>query len=75
MMDSGPLIPVSDGLVVASVPDAGVLVINARGGSRRRLRRAVSQIRRAQAPLGVGLNQSGKPVDFEGWKTAQPARI
>jgi Mrp family chromosome partitioning ATPase len=84
VMDSGPLIPVSDGLVVASVADAVVLVANARSGSRRRLRRAVSQIRKAHAPLvGVVLNQAGKPVDFEGWKAVstngkdsylQPAR-
>jgi hypothetical protein len=28
----------------------------------------------APAPhMGVVLNQAGKPVDFQGWKTAQPA--
>ena len=46
VMDSGPLIPASDGPVDA------------------------------QAPLvGVVLDRAGKPVDFQGWKTAQPARI
>jgi hypothetical protein len=44
--------------------------------SRRRLRRAVSQIRYAQAHLvRVVPNQAGKLVDLEGWTTAQPARI
>jgi capsular exopolysaccharide synthesis family protein len=75
VMDSGPVIPVSDGLTVASVPDAVVLVTNGRNGSRRRLRRAVSQFRQAQAPLvGVVLNQVGKPVDVEGWKTVSATR-
>jgi capsular exopolysaccharide synthesis family protein len=68
VVDSAPLLSFSDGLFVASTVQAVVLVTSAKGSSRRRLRRAVLQLQKAEAPLvGVVLNRSGRVSDLPDW--------
>jgi Mrp family chromosome partitioning ATPase len=53
---------------VASTVQAVVLVTSGPGSSRRRLRRAVLQLRKAEAPLvGVVLNRTGRLSDLQDW--------
>ncbi len=68
IVDSAPLLSFSDGLFVASTVQAVVLVTSAKGSSRRRLRRAVQQLQKAEAPLvGVVLNRTGRVSDLSDW--------
>jgi non-specific protein-tyrosine kinase len=68
VVDSAPLLSFSDGLFVASTVQAVVLVTSAKGSSRRRLRRALQQLQKAEAPLvGVVLNRAGRASDLHDW--------
>jgi capsular exopolysaccharide synthesis family protein len=68
VVDSAPLLSFSDGLFVASTVQAVVLVTSGQGSSRRRLRRAVLQLQKAEAPLvGVVLNRAGRVSDLRDW--------
>jgi capsular exopolysaccharide synthesis family protein len=68
VVDSAPLLSFSDGLFVASTVQAVVLVTSGQGSSRRRLRRAVLQLQKAEAPLvGVVLNRTGRLSDLQDW--------
>lgn len=68
VVDSAPLLSFSDGLFVASTVQAVLLVTSAKGSSRRRLRRAVGQLQKAEAPLvGVVLNRAGRVSDLDDW--------
>lgn len=61
IVDTAPLLAVSDGLVVAAIAKAVVLVTSARDGKRKRIRRAVSLLQQSNAPLvGAVLNRTGK---------------
>ncbi|MGO9857650.1 MAG: polysaccharide biosynthesis tyrosine autokinase [Acidimicrobiales bacterium] len=61
VIDSPPVLEASDGMVVAAVSSATVLVTSVRTGSRRRLRRALTLLERAGTPyVGVVLNRAGK---------------
>ena len=50
VVDCPPMLEASDGVVVAASASAVILVTSARTGSRRRIRRAVSLLVRANAP-------------------------
>ncbi len=61
IVDTAPLLAVSDGLVLAAIAKAVVLVTSARDGKRKRIRRAVSLLQQSNAPLvGAVLNRTGK---------------
>jgi succinoglycan biosynthesis transport protein ExoP len=51
LIDSPPVLPVSDALVVAGLVDTTVLVASARKSSRRAVHRAVELLQRVNAPL------------------------
>ena len=61
ILDCPPLLAASDGLALAESANAVLLVTSARGGTRRRIRRAVALLRQANAPVvGAVLNRAGK---------------
>ena len=58
LVDSPPLLPVTDGALIASVMDSTLLVASAGRSTRKHLRQAVDTLRRAHAPLtGIVLNR------------------
>lgn len=58
LVDSPPLLPVTDGALIASVMDSTLLVASAGRSTRKQIRQAVDTLRRAHAPLtGVVLNR------------------
>lgn len=58
LVDSPPLLPVTDGALIASVMDSTLVVASAGRSTRKHLRQAVDTLRRAHAPLtGVVLNR------------------
>lgn len=58
LLDSTPILPVTDGLVVAHLADATIVVVNARSTTRQQLRQALSLLRQADAALvGFVLNR------------------
>jgi capsular exopolysaccharide synthesis family protein len=66
IIDCPPLLASSDGVVIAGTANAVLLVTSARGGTRRRIRRAIDQLRQTSAPLvGVILNRAGKGSGIE----------
>jgi capsular exopolysaccharide synthesis family protein len=59
LVDSTPILPVTDGLVVSHAADATLLVIDAGGTTRDRLRQTLALLRQADAPLiGFVLNRA-----------------
>ena len=57
LVDSPPVLPVSDALVVSGMVDATLIVASTKSSSRRALRRAVDVLRQVDAPLvGTVLN-------------------
>jgi capsular exopolysaccharide synthesis family protein len=66
IIDCPPLLASSDGVVIAGSATAVMLVTSARGGTRRRIRRAIGLLRQTSAPLvGVILNRAGKGSGIE----------
>ena len=58
LIDSAPVLPVTDAVVLARMVDATVLVSSARKTTRSQIRRAVERLRQVDAPLaGAVLNQ------------------
>lgn len=58
LVDSPPLLPVTDGALIASVMDSTLLVVSAGRSTRKQVRQAMDTLRRAHAPLtGVVLNR------------------
>ncbi len=69
VIDSPPVLEGSDGMVVAAVANAAVLVTSVRTGNGRRLRRSLGLLDRAGAPyVGVVLNRAGRE-----WASTEPA--
>ena len=61
------------GVVIAGSATAVMLVTSARGGTRRRIRRALGLLRQTEAPLvGVILNRAGKGSGIEWESPVQP---
>jgi len=59
VLDSAPLSSITDGLVVAACAQAVALVVSARVGNRKRVRRARTLLRQANAPMvGAVLNRT-----------------
>jgi capsular exopolysaccharide synthesis family protein len=59
LVDSPPVLPVSDALIVSGMVDATLLVASANASSRRGLRRSVEVLRQVDAPLvGTVLNNT-----------------
>lgn len=64
VLDSPPVLPVTDAVIVSNLVDAVVLVADARSTTRDRLASAVRTLDQAQAPLlGVVLNGVRKQID------------
>jgi len=58
LVDSPPLLPVTDGALIASAMDSTLLVASAGRSTRKQIRQAVDTLRRAHAPVtGVVLNR------------------
>ncbi len=65
ILDSPPVLPVSDPLVLASIVDGVILVVSASSTDTRQVTRAVDRLRQVDAPiLGTVLNQFD-PKDAE----------
>jgi receptor protein-tyrosine kinase len=61
VVDSPPEGLFSDALTIAAQCDAAIVVVDARGGRRRSLRRTLDQLRQVGAkPLGIVLNRSSR---------------
>ena len=59
LIDSTPILPVTDGLVVSHAADATLVVVDAKVTTRDRLRQTLSLLRQADAPLiGFVLNRA-----------------
>jgi succinoglycan biosynthesis transport protein ExoP len=59
LVDSPPVLPVSDALIVSGMVDATLLVASAKASSRRGLHRSVEVLRQVSAPLvGTVLNNT-----------------
>jgi capsular exopolysaccharide synthesis family protein len=66
LIDSPPVLPVADALVLARHADAAVLLAAADSTSRRSLTRAVEALRQVEAPLrGLVLNGVGSGEGYE----------
>lgn len=65
LVDSPPLLPVSDGRIIAAWMDAVVLVVSVGRESPWALERAITDLELAKAHVaGVVLNQSAAPTDY-----------
>jgi len=75
VVDSAPLSSVTEGLVVAASAQAVALVVSARVGTRKRVRRALTLLRQANAPLvGAVLNRThAEPItqDTRKWRESE----
>jgi polysaccharide biosynthesis transport protein len=59
LIDSTPILPVTDGLVVSHTSDATLLVVDAGSSTRDRVRQTLALLRQADAPLiGFVLNRA-----------------
>ncbi len=68
LIDSPPVLPVSDALVVSGMVDATLLVVSAKASSRRALRRAVDALQQVEAPLvGSVLNNAEALEHYGGY--------
>lgn len=66
LVDSPPVLPVSDPLVLAGLVDAVVLVVRSGRARRRNVHHAVEQLRQINAPLiGAVLNSVGDDARYE----------
>jgi capsular exopolysaccharide synthesis family protein len=66
IVDSPPVLPVADALVLSRHSDIAILLANADGTSRRKLSRAVEALRQVDAPLGgLVLNGVGAGEGYE----------
>jgi succinoglycan biosynthesis transport protein ExoP len=62
LIDSAPLVPVSDVLLFASAVEGVVMIVNSRNTPRALVRQSIVRLRRARAPLlGVVLNEINLP--------------
>jgi capsular exopolysaccharide synthesis family protein len=65
LVDSPPVVPVTDGLVIAGLVDAVLLVADSRSTTKRGLTRAVELLRQIDAPLvGAVLNGVGSGAEY-----------
>jgi len=65
VMDSPPVLPVADALVVSRAADATLIVASSHATTRRRLRRAIENLRQVEAPLvGAVLNSIPAADDY-----------
>lgn len=65
LVDSPPLLPVADAVVVAGFVDAVILVATARSTTKRAARRAIELLRQVDAPLiGAVLNGVGAEATY-----------
>jgi Mrp family chromosome partitioning ATPase len=57
LVDSPPILPVTDGIVLAGIVDATILVVTANSTTKRQSQRALELLEQVSAPLiGVVLN-------------------
>jgi Mrp family chromosome partitioning ATPase len=65
MIDSPPILPVTDGLVISGMVDAVLVVASAGASTKRGLRRATELLRQVDAPLiGAILNGVGSKLEY-----------
>ena len=68
IVDSPPVLPVSDALIVSGMVDATLLVASANSSSRRALHRSVEVLRQVAAPLiGTVLNNAESLESYGGY--------
>jgi succinoglycan biosynthesis transport protein ExoP len=60
LVDSPPVLPVSDSIIIAGIVDATIVVVTADGTTKRQAQRALEQLRQIDAPVvGAVLNGVG----------------
>jgi succinoglycan biosynthesis transport protein ExoP len=65
LIDSPPVLPVSDALIVSGMVDATLLVASAKSSSRRALHRSFEVLRQVDAPLvGTVLNNAASAEHY-----------
>lgn len=65
VVDSTPVLPVTDALVVSALADATLVVADSRSTSRKAVRRTLQLLRQVNAPLtGIVLNGMGTVPDY-----------
>jgi succinoglycan biosynthesis transport protein ExoP len=65
LVDSPPVLPVTDASVLASRVDAVVLVVAARRSTRSQVKRSIEMLEQVHAPLsGVVLNRASEPDNY-----------
>lgn len=67
LIDSPPLLPVTDGIVIAGYVDATVLVVNANSTNRKSVHGAVELLRQVDAPLVGAVLNSAESTDTYGY--------
>lgn len=68
IIDSPPLLPVTDSVVIAGYADSTLLVVNSRSTTRRSLLRSLELLRQVDAPLeGVVFNSVGHDDVYGGY--------
>jgi receptor protein-tyrosine kinase len=65
VIDSPPVLPVTDATILAQVAGSVLFVVNARDTNRYRARHAIGQLRRVAAPL-IGVVLNGADLNREG---------
>ena len=74
LIDSPPILPVSDALVVSGITDGTILVAGSGSTTRRSIRQALELLRQVDAPLiGTVLNNA-EPVSSVGIRELRHAR-
>ena len=75
LVDSPPVLPVSDALIVSGMVEATLLVANAKSSSRRALHRTVELLRQVDAPLvGTVLNNADGVENYGSYEYQPTAR-
>lgn len=65
LLDSPPVLPVSDAIVLSRVVDATIMLTNSGTSSKRRVKRAVDSLRQVAAPIvGTVLNSAPHEVAY-----------
>jgi capsular exopolysaccharide synthesis family protein len=68
LIDTPPVLPVSDALIVSGMVDATLLVASEKSSSRRAVKRAVQKLRQVHAPLvGTVLNNAEPQESYSGY--------
>ena len=68
LVDSPPVLPVSDSIVIAGIVDATIIVVTANSTTKRQAQRALEQLQQVDAPIiGAVLNAVGRGAGGYGY--------